>query len=235
MKRAHVVVAIERDRGPEIEPGAMGEEIRRRRPRARARRQVAQPSTPTWWSSPSPIDIGARFDQQRYDAEIRRVGRKVQGIGVVAVVADANVRAAIEQQPHAVRRLRHAAMCSAVRPRELPPRRVDQIEMLIEQPAKLVGAALLRGVEDGADRALHAVGTIVARLVVAGEQLDRVWPPALADLVDGAAVVVGDAGIESALESTANGFDIAGARRGEHALAMCSSTGALSARQLAKP
>ena len=49
------------------------------------------------------VDIGACFNQERYDVEIRRVGRKVQGIGVVAVVADANVRSAIEQKPHAVR------------------------------------------------------------------------------------------------------------------------------------
>ena len=65
-----------------------------------------------------------------------------------------------------------------------------------------------------------ACGTIgVARLDIAGQQLDRRVPAGLADLVDGAAVVVGEARIESVRESTANGFDIAGARRGEHALA----------------
>ena len=41
----------------------------------------------------------------------------------------------------------------------------------------------------------------------------------LADLVDGAAVIVGEARIESAFEGAANGLDIAGAGRSEHALA----------------
>ena len=111
-------------------------------------------------------------------------------------------------------------MCSAVRPHEVAAAGVDQIEMFIEQPAKLVGAALLRGVEDGVDRPPDRCGTIgVARLDIAGQQLDRRLPAGLADLVDGAAVIVGEARIKSVRESTANGFDIASARRGEHALA----------------
>src|SRR4051794_31451637 len=96
---------------------------------------------------------------------------------------------------------------------------VDQVEVRIEQPTELVGAALPRGVEDGGYCPLHFLGTIAARLDIAGKELDRLVAAGLADLVDGAAVVVGEARIESALESAANGLDIAGAGRGEHALA----------------
>ena len=99
---AHVVLAIERDRGPEIEPGAMGEEIRRH-VLAHAR-EAGGPAKHAYLVVVARADdIGACFDQERDDVEIRRVGRKVQGIGVVAIVADANVRSAIEQKPHAVR------------------------------------------------------------------------------------------------------------------------------------
>src|SRR5206468_5245739 len=96
---------------------------------------------------------------------------------------------------------------------------VDQVGMRIEQPADLVGAAFLRGVEDGVDRLLHHGGTIAALLEIAGKELDRLVAAGLADLVDGAAVIVGQARIEAALEGAPNSLDIPGTGRGEHSLA----------------
>jgi hypothetical protein len=46
-----------------------------------------------------------------------------------------------------------------------------------------------------------------------GEQLDRLMAARLPDLMDGAAIFVGEARIESALEGAANGLDIAVAVR----------------------
>jgi hypothetical protein len=82
--------------------------------------------------------------------------------------------------------------------------------VLIEQPAEFLGAALLRGVQDGFDRLPHCGGTIAALLEIAGEELNRLIAAGLADLVDGAAVIVSEARIESALEGAANGLDIVG-------------------------
>src|SRR5215468_5449918 len=91
--------------------------------------------------------------------------------------------------------------------------------MRIEQPAELVGATLLCSVEDGVDRLLHRGGAIATLLEIAGKELDRLVAAGLADLVDGATVIVGQARIKSALEGAPNGLDIAATGRGEHALA----------------
>src|SRR4051812_25075875 len=104
-------------------------------------------------------------------------------------------------------------------PPEIAAAGVDQVEMRIEQPAKLVGAALFRGVENGGDHPLHRGGTIAALLEITGKELDRLVAAGLADLVDGAAVVIGAARIEAALESAPNSLDVAGAGRGENPLA----------------
>jgi hypothetical protein len=92
-------------------------------------------------------------------------------------------------------------------------------EMIPQEAAELIGAAFLGGLEDRADRLRHRGGTVAGLLEFTREQLDRRVAEGLADLVNAAAVIVGEARIESALEGAANGLDIARARRGEHALA----------------
>jgi hypothetical protein len=110
----------------------------------------------------------------------------------------------------------------------------------VEQSAKLINAALIGSVEDGADRLPHLRRMGVARLQVAGENLDRFVPAGLGDLVNGAPVGIGRAGVEAGGESAANRVDIARAGRVETRLrSSCAgslrSTCALSWRQLAKP
>ena len=73
--------------------------------------------------------------------------------------------------------------------------------MSVEQSAKLVDAALIGSVEDGADRLLHLRRMGVARLQVAGENLDRFVPAGLGDLVDGAPVGIGRAGSKPAAKA----------------------------------
>jgi hypothetical protein len=104
-------------------------------------------------------------------------------------------------------------------PPEVAAAGVDQVEVRVEQPDQLGGAAFLRGFVDGFDRLFQRGGTVAALLEIAGKELDRLIAAGLADLVDGAAVIVGQARIESAIEGAAYGLDIAGAGRCEHALA----------------
>lgn len=52
-------------------------------------------------------------------------------------------------------------------------------------------------------------GPRVALLKLAGEQLDRLVPARLGDLVNGSPVVIGCAGIEPGLEGAANRLDVA--------------------------
>ena len=119
---------------------------------------------------------------------------------------------------------------------------VDQVGMGVEQSREVVDAALVRGVEDGVDRLLHLRRAAVPALEVADQQLDRLVPELLGDLVNGAAVVVGRAGVEAGLEGAPHRLDVTGARRVEDPLAFrCGepapmpSTWALRRRQLAKP
>src|SRR5262249_34113158 len=163
-----------------------------------------------------------------------------KGIGVVGEVADADIRAALEQQPHAV------VPVGAGRPMQgrllLEPAAagVDQIGMCVEQSAQIIGPASIGGLEDGIDCLPHFRRPPLVVLHVAAEKLDRLVPVSLGDLVDGAAVVVGRAGIEARLEGVADRLGIAGAGGIEDALALASagsswSTCALSCRQPAKP
>jgi hypothetical protein len=55
-------------------------------------------------------------------------------------------------------------------------------------------------------------------LEIAGKKLNRLVAAGLADLVDGSAIIVSEAWIESALKGAANGLDIARACGGEHPL-----------------
>jgi hypothetical protein len=81
---------------------------------------------------------------------------------------------------------------------------VNQVEMRIEQSAELVDLALPGGIEHRVDRPFCHGRTMAARLEIARNQLDRVAAACLADLVDGAAVIIGEARIESAFEGAAN-------------------------------
>src|SRR5205814_131426 len=124
-----------------------------------------------------------------------------------------------EQQPYASRAIAPRRHVQCRSPPGVAAAGIDQVEMGIEQPGEFFGAALLGGVEDGADCLLQSLGTVAARLEITGEEFDRRVATRLADLVDGAAVIVGEAWIESALEGAANGLDIARAGSGEHPLA----------------
>ena len=112
---------VERNGRPGIELGATGEEIRRH-----VLAHTGETSGPVEHADLVVVapadDIGARFDQQADGVKVRSIGRKMQGIVVVAVVADANVGAAVEQLLHVSATIAPAAICSAVRPQELPPR-----------------------------------------------------------------------------------------------------------------
>ena len=112
--------------------------------------------------------------------------------------------------------------------------------MGVEQASELVGAAVPRSGEDGIDRPLHLRRARIALLEFAGEQLDRLVPGLLGDLMNAAAVVVGRAGIEAGLEGAADRLDIAVRAASKTALrsvfaGAIPSTCALSCRQLAKP
>ena len=96
---------------------------------------------------------------------------------------------------------------------------VAQVRMGVEQPGELVEAALLRGGEDRVDRLLLLRCARLAALDVAGEQLDRLVPLGLGDLVNGTAVVVGGGGIEAGREGAADLLDIARTGCFKHAFA----------------
>src|SRR5262249_23635008 len=93
-KAAHVVSSIEGNPGPEIEPGAMSEEIIRH-----VLAHASEASGPAEHADLVVValadHIGARFDQEHDDLQVRSVSRKMQRIGVVAIITDANIRAAI--------------------------------------------------------------------------------------------------------------------------------------------
>jgi hypothetical protein len=215
---AHITLSTEGDRGPETELGAVGEEIRRH-----VFTNSRQASGPAEHANLVVValadDIGTCFDQESDDVQICSFRGEMQGIGVVAVVADANIRAALEQQPHAVSAIAPSRHVQCRPPPEVATPGVDQVEMGIEQSAKLVDLALLGGIEHRVERPFYHGGTMAARLEIARKQLDRVVAPRFADLVDGAAVIISEARIESALEGAANSLNIAGAGGGEHSLA----------------
>ena len=119
---ANVALSIERNRGPKIEPGAMGQKICRH-----VLADSCQASGPAEHADLVVValaeDIGARFDQQRNEVQVRGFCGEVQGIPVVAVVSDANVGAAIvlprwsrQSKPYSAlpkrERLMNSANCS---------------------------------------------------------------------------------------------------------------------------
>ena len=93
---------------------------------------------------------------------------------------------------------------------------VDQVGVSVEQSAKLVDAALIGGVENGREFLLH-LRRIAPPCTSRAENLDRLVAVGLGDLVNGAAVGIGRTGVEAGRESAANGFDVAGVGRVEHA------------------
>ena len=59
-------------------------------------------------------DVRARLDQHPDDRQIGLGGREVQGMSVVAEVANADVRAVLQQDADALEPISPAALCSAV-------------------------------------------------------------------------------------------------------------------------
>jgi hypothetical protein len=79
---------------------------------------------------------------------------------------------------------------------------------------------MLGGLEDGVDRLLLRGRPRIELLELAGEQLDRPGTASFGDLMNGAAVVVGRAGIEAVHQRAADGIGIARAGGVEHPLAV---------------
>ena len=138
-----VVGAIERDRGPETELRALTQEIfghvLAHAPKAGRPAEHADLVVVAFAD-----DVGAGLDQHLDDLEVGGVGGEVQRVGVVAVVADAHVGAALQQQPHAglpVAPSRHVERGPSP---EISAAGVDQVGMGVEQAAELVGAAASR-------------------------------------------------------------------------------------------
>jgi hypothetical protein len=139
--------------------------------------------------------------------------------GVVGVIADVDVGASLQQQPH--------AGVPVARRRPVQSRlllvaaaaRVDQVGMSVEQAAELVDVAELHGVENRVQRPLLRWSTGVATLDVAGQELDGIVTLRLGDLVNGAGVLTSGRGIKTLRECAANRLDAAGAGGGKDALA----------------
>ncbi len=91
----------------------------------------------------------------------------MQGVGVVAVVADVQVGAALQQEPHAFEPVVGRGAVQRGSPLEIDPAGVQQIRIGVEQAAKIVGAPLGSRRLDGGDRPLHVLVALVAPLVVA--------------------------------------------------------------------
>jgi hypothetical protein len=218
---AHVIAAVERDRRPEIERGAVAQEILRHvlthAPEAGGPAEHADLAVIAL-----AVDVGARLDQQLDHVEVGNRCGEVKGAGVVGEVADAHVGAALEQQPHAVMPVGAGRAVQRRLLLEPAAAGVDQIGMRVEQSAKIIRPALIGGRENGVDRLPYLRRPPLGALDVAGEKLDRFVPLGLGDLVNGAAVVVGGVGVEARLEGATNRLDIAGARGVEDMLALAS-------------
>ena len=130
-----------------------------------------------------------------------------------------DVGATLEQQPDAGVPVSAGCVVQRRLLLEISAAGVDQVGVSVEQSTKLINAALIGSVEDGADRLPHLRRMGVARLQVAGENLDRFVPAGLGDLVNGAPVGIGRAGVEAGRESAANRVDIARAGRVENTFA----------------
>src|SRR5439155_1479292 len=105
-------------------------------------------STAAMVSAVAPVasvaSVGAPSSSSR-----RPLGGEVQGIGVVAEVADPHVGAAVQEQLHALRSVLPGRLVERGLLVELDAAGVEQIRVLVEQPAQLVGAPVGRG---GLDR-----------------------------------------------------------------------------------
>jgi hypothetical protein len=215
---SRVVRAIERDGGPEIEARAAGEEIIRHvLPHAPEARRPAEHADLVVIARPD--HVGAGLDQHLDHLKIRRVGGEVKRVGVVTVVADVDVGAALEQQPDAGRAVSPGRHVQRRPPPEVSATGVDQIGMRVEKPAEVVSAAVLGGIKDQIDRPLHRCRTVPALLEFAGEQLDLRVLLRFANLVERAAVVIGHTRIEALFQHAANGVDVARPGSSEHPLA----------------
>jgi hypothetical protein len=214
----YLIGSIERNRGPEIELRSVAQKIVHH-VFAHARQRSGPAEHAEVVVIARAHDIGARFHQHLDDREVGGFCGEVDGVGVVAVVADANVGAALQQQPHAGRVVSPSGLVQRGLLLEVSAAGIDQIGMPVEQRTQLLDAAVLGGGEKRIDRPPLLRRACVALLELAREQLDGRLPIGLGDLVNGAPVGIGRAGVEAGLESAANRFDIAHARRVENAFA----------------
>ena len=166
------------------------------------------------------VDVGARLDQHPDHFEVGDRGGQVKRRGVVGEVADIDIGAALEQQANAGMTVSARGLVQRRLLLEISAAGVDQVGVSVEQSAKLFDAALIGGVENGAERLLHLRRTGRAALHVARQNLDRFVPVGLGDLVNGAAVDIGRTGVEAGRERAADGFDVARVGRLEHAFAV---------------
>ena len=144
----------------------------------------------------------------------------MQRRGVVRKLAAVEIGAALDQQPgggmlvaqnRQVQRrglLESAAEC------------VDPLRMCVEAGAERVEIAGLRRPHDGLDRLHLLIGPGFASLEIARQDLDRLMPSLLGDLMDRTAVGVGRCGIKARRKGAADGLDVAGACGFENAIAV---------------
>jgi hypothetical protein len=130
-------------------------------------------------------------------------------ISIVAIVANANVCTALQQQPHTRLLVSPSRFVQRGLLLKISAARIDQIGIGIEQLRQFFDAAFFRCVKYGIDYLCLFRRMAIALLELAGEKLDRLVPVGLGDLVDGAAVMIDEAGIEAGLQRTANRFEIA--------------------------
>ena len=166
------------------------------------------------------VDIGAGLDQQPDRLHIAMERREMQRRGVVRKVATVEIGAALDQQADGgmlvaqnrqmQRRgfFKSAAEC------------VDILRMCVEAGAERVEIAGLRRPHDGLDRMHLVIGAGLAALDIAGENLDRLMPPFLGDLMHRAAVGVGRCGIKARRKGAPDRLDVAGACGFENAIAV---------------
>ena len=97
---------------------------------------------------------------------------------------------------------------------------VEQIRVLVEEAAQIVGTPIRGGILDGLDRVLHLARALVTLLVLAHEQLELGVAEALGELMKRSAARVTGARVEAAFEGAANGRQISVACGGEDAISL---------------
>ena len=154
-------------------------------------------------------DVGARFNQQLDGCEVGDRRRNVERVGVVRKIAHPDVGAPFQQQPHARMLIAAGGSVQGGLLLESSAKRVDQLGMGVEPPTQGLRLALPCGIEDAVDRLHQLARARLASVQVADEKLDRLVAVRLGDLVNGAAVLIGRARIESGLEGAADRLDVA--------------------------